>query len=88
MTVANFCDFNILLFRFHLHMPFCHLAFAFLHFQFYIMFIISCKLLLKVVSTTFLLVCVLCLKESIRESRKNVFYFTSKALFVLEIIKF
>ena len=43
---------------------------------------------LKVVSATFSLVCFLCLKESICETRKNVFYFTSKALFVLEIIKF
>ena len=43
---------------------------------------------LKVVSATFLLVCFVCLKEGTRETRKNVFYFTSKALFVLEIIKF
>ena len=43
---------------------------------------------LKVVSATFLLVCFLCLKERTCETRKNVFYFTSKALFVLEIIKF
>ena len=31
---------------------------------------------LKVVSTTFLLVCFVCLKESTFEIRKNVFYFT------------
>ena len=43
---------------------------------------------LKVVSATFLLVCFVCLKESTCETRKNDFYFTSKALFVLEIIKF
>ena len=43
---------------------------------------------LKVVSATFLLVYFLGLKESPCETRKNVFYFTSKALFVLEIIKF
>ena len=43
---------------------------------------------LKVVSATFLLVCFLCLKDSTCETRKNVSYFTSKALFVLEIIKF
>ena len=43
---------------------------------------------LKVVSTIFLLVCFTCLKESTCETRKNIFYFTSKALFVLEIIKF
>ena len=43
---------------------------------------------LKVVSTTFLLVCFVCLKESTRETKKKNFYFTSKALFVLEIIKF
>ena len=43
---------------------------------------------LKVVSATFLLVCFVCLKESTCETRKNVFSFTSKALFVLEIINF
>ena len=42
----------------------------------------------KAVSATFLLVCFVCLKESTCETGKNVFYFTSKALFVLEIIKF
>ena len=44
--------------------------------------------LLKVVSATFLLVCFVSLKESTCETRKNAFHFTSKALFVLEIIKF
>ena len=39
-------------------------------------------------SATFLLVCFVSLKESSCETRKNVFYFTSKALFVFEIIKF
>ena len=43
---------------------------------------------LKVVSAAFLLVCFVCLKESTCETRKNVFYFTSKTLFVFEIIKF
>ena len=43
---------------------------------------------LKVVFATFLLVYFLCLKKSTCETRSNVFYFTSKALFVLEIIKF
>ena len=43
---------------------------------------------LKVVSATFLLICFLLLKESICKTRENVFYFTSKALLVLEIIKF
>ena len=43
---------------------------------------------LKVVSAIFLIVCFVCLKESNCGARKNVFYFTSKALFVLEIIKF
>ena len=42
----------------------------------------------KVVSATFLPACFLCLKENTCETRKNVFYFTSKALIVLEIIKF
>ena len=43
---------------------------------------------LKVVSTTFLLVCFLSLNKNTCQSRKNVFYFTSKALFVHEKIKF
>ena len=43
---------------------------------------------LKVVSATFLLVCFVCLKESTCETRKNAFYFTSKAPLVLEIINF
>ena len=43
---------------------------------------------LKVVSATFLLVCFLSLKKYTCETRKNVFYFTSNALFDLEIIKF
>ena len=48
---------------------------------------------LKVVSATFLLVCFVCLKKRTRKNkekrtRKNFFYFTSKALIVLEIIKF
>ena len=42
---------------------------------------------LKVVSSTFLLVCFVYLKETTCETRKNV-YFTSKTLFILEIIKF
>ena len=49
---------------------------------------VEMKTPLKIVSATFLLICFLCLKESICETRENVFYFTSKALFVLEIIKF
>ena len=44
--------------------------------------------MLKVVSAIFLLVCFVCLIESTCETRKKVFHFTSKALFVLEIIKF
>ena len=43
---------------------------------------------LKVVSTTFLLVYFLSLKESTCETRKNGFYFTSKALFVCDKMKF
>ena len=46
----------------------------------------KCHLILKIVSVS-LLVCFVCLKESTRETRKNIFYFTSKAFFVLEIIK-
>ena len=37
---------------------------------------------LKVVSTTFLLVCFVCLKEKTCETRENVFYFTSKVHFI------
>ena len=43
---------------------------------------------LKVVSATFLLVCFLNLNESTYQTKKNVFYFTSKALFILKKIKF
>ena len=43
---------------------------------------------LKVVSIAYLPVCFVRLKESALETKKNVFYFASKALFVLEIIKF
>ena len=48
----------------------------------------DCLIYLKVVSATFLLVCFLRLKESTRETKKKNCYFTSKALFVFEIIKF
>ena len=44
--------------------------------------------LLKVVSAMFVLVYFLSLNESTCQTRKNVFYFTSKAIFVLEKIKF
>ena len=43
---------------------------------------------LKVVSTTFLLVHFLSLNESTCQSRKNVFYFTSKAGFVFVKVRF
>ena len=43
---------------------------------------------LKVVSATLLLVCFTSLKESTFETSKTVFYFTSKALFVLVKTKF
>ena len=39
---------------------------------------------LKAVSATFFLVCFVSLKDSTCETRKNVFYFTLKALFILE----
>ena len=45
-------------------------------------------ILFKVVSPTFLLVCFLSLDESTCQTRENVIYFTSKALFVSEKIKF
>ena len=44
--------------------------------------------ILKVVSATFLLVYFVSLTEGTCETKKNVFYFTLKALFILEIIKF
>ena len=44
--------------------------------------------ILRVVSATFLLLGFLSLNERICQTRENVFYFTSKALFVLEKIKF
>ena len=44
--------------------------------------------ILKVVPTTFLVVCFVYPKKSNCETRKSVFYFTSKALFVLDIIRF
>ena len=50
--------------------------------------ICPCYASLKVVSATFLLVCFLSLSKSTCQTRKNVFYFTSKALFVLEKIRF
>ena len=43
---------------------------------------------LNVVSATLLLVCFLSLKDTTCETKKNVFYFTLKDVFVLEIIKF
>ena len=46
------------------------------------------RISLKVVSATFLLVWLVCLRKSTCETRKSVFYFTSKSVFVLETIKF
>ena len=43
---------------------------------------------LKVVSATFLLVCFSSLKESTCETWKNAFYLASKALVVVEKIRF
>ena len=45
-------------------------------------------MLLKIVSATVLLVCFLSLKESTSETKKKIFHFTSKALFILKKIKF
>ena len=42
---------------------------------------------LKVVSSTFLLIFLVCLRKSACETKKYVFYFTSKVFSVLEIIK-
>ena len=47
-----------------------------------------CDSHLKVVSATFLLVCFVCLNESTCKARKNAFYFTWKALLILEVINF
>ena len=44
--------------------------------------------LVVLLSATFLLVCFVCLKESTCKTKKNAFYFTLKALFFLEVIKF
>ena len=46
------------------------------------------SLVLKVVPVTFLLVCFLSLNKRTCQTRKNAFYFTSEALFILEKIKF
>ena len=54
--------------------------------EFYFRVFFSLWAYLKVVSATFLLDCFVCLKESTCEARKNAFYFTSKALLVLDII--
>ena len=42
---------------------------------------------LKVMSATALQVCFTCLKESTCETRKNIFYFTSKALLTFQVFK-
>ena len=46
------------------------------------------EILLKAVSAIFLLVCFLSHNNSTCQTRKNAFYFISKALFFLETIKF
>ena len=43
---------------------------------------------LKVLSAVVLVVCFVSLKEGTYETRENAFYITSKAFFILEIIKF
>ena len=43
---------------------------------------------LKVVSSTYLIVCFVCVKERTCEKLKYCFYFTSKALSILEISSF
>ena len=43
---------------------------------------------LKVVYSTYLPLCFLSLDQSTSETRKNIVYFTSKALFILEKIEF
>ena len=58
------------------------LGWAWTHFIYYEHF-------LKVVSATFLLVCFfISVNKRTCQTRKNAFYFTSKALFILEKIKF
>ena len=49
---------------------------------------LTTQVTLKVVFATFLPVCFVSLNEGACETSKNVFYFISKALFVVEIIKF
>ena len=52
------------------------------------MWFICISVALKVVSATFLLVSFLSVNESTYQTKKSVYYFTSKALSVLEKIKF
>ena len=52
------------------------------------LFKIQVSYILKVVSATFVLVYFLNLNESTCQTKKNVFYFSSKAFFVLEKINF
>ena len=51
-------------------------------------FMLTTQVTLKVVFATFLPVYFVSLNEGACETSKNVFYFISKALFVVEIIKF
>ena len=53
-----------------------------------VLWVLYFKVSLKVVSATFVLVYFLRWNESTCQTRKNVFYFTLKALFVLKKIKF
>ena len=76
----------MLLFIFALYLDVCITNVTF-YFYIIVGYLYGIKML-KVVSTTFLLVCFVCLRERICETRKNVLYFTSKTLFVFEIIKF
>ena len=48
----------------------------------------SVRISLEIVSATFLLVSFLSINESTYQTRKSAFYFTSKALSILEKIKF
>ena len=57
-------------------------------FEFAGLFAGPCNFVFKGCVRYIFLVYSLCLKESTCETRKTVFYFTSKALLVLEIIKF
>ena len=51
-------------------------------------YVLCVLVVLKVMSDIFLIICFVRLKNNIFETKKNIFKFTSKVLFVLKIFKF